>query len=127
MGKGTSFKGSLCNACLFSSGATSCYKAGKLVFSRLQTSSRIPLSLDVFIKKESGSGTGGDRYFGEWANYPGVLSNLKFLNPLTDKPLEEGLAVLTQSTDGHGRNEREAGRMIERVNLLVVLFKGTDL
>lgn len=60
----------------------------------------MPLSLDVFIKKESGSSK-GDRYSGEQANYLGVLYNLKFLNPLIDKALEEGLAELTQGADGH--------------------------
>lgn len=63
-------------------------------FSHGSGGSRIPLSLDVFIKKESGSST-GDRYSGERANYLGVLYNLKFLNSLIDKPLEEGLAVVT--------------------------------
>lgn len=81
-------------AVIFFPRATSCYKAGKLIFSRIRTSSRIPLSLDVFIKKESGS-SAGDRYFGERANYLGVLYNLKFLNSLIDKPLEEGLAMVT--------------------------------
>lgn len=82
--------------------AASCYKAGKLIFSRIRTSSRTPLSLslDAFIKKESGS-SAGDRHFGKRANYLDVLYNLKFLNSLTDKPLEEGLAMLTRRADGH--------------------------
>lgn len=80
--------------------AASCYKAGKLIFSRIRTSSKIPLSLDVFIKKESGSST-GDRYFGKQANYLGVLYNVKFLNSLLDKPLEDGLAMVTCRADGH--------------------------
>lgn len=78
----------------FFPGATSCYKAERFISSRIQTNSRTPLSLDVFIREESGSST-GDRYFGEQANYLGVLYNLKFLNSLIDKPLEEGLAVVT--------------------------------
>lgn len=96
MGKKTTFKGNFVQwlPFFFPPGATSCYKAGKLIFSRIRTGSRIPLSLDVFIKKESGSNT-GDGYFGEQANYLGVLYNLKFLNSLTDKPLEEGLAMAT--------------------------------
>ena len=92
----------------------------------MRTSSRGPLSLDVFIKKESGSST-GDRYFGKQANYLGVLYNLKFLNSLLDKPLEEGLATETRRTDGHCRNDREEGRMGRRENLLVVSFMGTNL
>lgn len=80
--------------------AASCYKAGKLIFSRIWTSSRTPLSLDAFIKEESGS-SAGDRHFGKRANYLDVLYNLKFLNSLTDKPLEEGLATLTRRADGH--------------------------
>lgn len=80
--------------------AASCSKAGKLIFSRIRTSSKIPLSLDVFIKKESGSST-GDRYFGKQANYLGVLYNVKFLNSLLDKPLEDGLAMVTCRADGH--------------------------
>lgn len=81
-------------AVIFPPRAASCYKAGKLIFSRIWTSSRIPLSLDVFIKKESGTST-GDGYFGKQASYLGVLYNVKFLNSLTDKPLAEGLAVVT--------------------------------
>lgn len=48
--------------------------------------------MDVFIKKESGS-RAGDGYVGKQANYLGVLYNLKSLNSLLDKPLEEGLAT----------------------------------
>lgn len=81
-------------AVIFFACAASCYKAGELIFSRMPTSSRIPLSLDVFIKEESGSSTGKGE-FGDQANYLGVLYNLKFLNSLKDKPLEEGLAMGT--------------------------------
>lgn len=69
--------------------AASCYKAGELIFSRMPTSSRIPLSLDVFIKEESGSST-GEGECGDQANYLGVLYNLKFLNSLKDKPTWRG-------------------------------------
>lgn len=123
MGKKTTFKGNLCNGChFFPPRAASCYKAGKLIFSRIQTSSRIPLSLDAFIKKESGSNT-GDRYFGKQANYLGVLYNLKFLNSLLDKPLEDGLAVEACRADGH----RRKGGWGRRENLLAVSFMGTNL
>lgn len=94
MGKKTTFKGDLCNGCHFFPPSHKLLQSREAHFLTDRTSSRIPLSLDVFIKKESGSST-GDGYFGEQANYLGVLSNLKFLNSLIDKPLEEGLAMVT--------------------------------
>ena len=65
----------------------------KLIFPRSQRSSD-PTVTGRLIKRGSG-GSGADRHSGELANYLGVLHHLKVPNSPTDKPLEEGLAVVT--------------------------------
>lgn len=94
--------------------ATSCSQAGKLIFSWIRISSRATLSLAVLIYKAGGSRR--DRSFGEQANYLGVLSNLKSLNPPPDKVL---------CLRHRWPLTREDGELREQVDLLIASFMGT--
>lgn len=96
MGKKTTFKGNLCNGChfFFFPEPQAVTKQGSS-FSHGHGRAQEPHCHWMYSLRRNLAAAQGYRYLGKQANYLGVLYNLKFLNSLIDKPLEEGLAMGT--------------------------------
>lgn len=95
MGKKTTFKGNLCNGCHFFFPEPQAVTKQGSSFSHGHGRAQEPHCHWMYSLRRNLAAAQGDRYLGKQANYLGVLYNLKFLNSLIDKPLEEGLAMGT--------------------------------